>query len=221
MSNDSNRQIKQMVNFIMQEAHEKVNELRIKTDHDFNLEKQNLVHNGKLRVQEEYTQKHKDLEVEQRVARSAAVGAARVKKMKARDDLLEQLKKDTIEQLAAFSKGPEYPNFLKKLIVQGLIKIEEPVVDIQARAEDKAIVVKILAEAIAEYKALMTAAGHTVNPKVSVSDIALSSKTCNGGVVLTAVNGRIVLNQTVDERLQIAYTDMMPAVRRGLFTGSA
>jgi hypothetical protein len=37
------------------------------TDHDFNLEKQNLVHNGKLKVQEEYTQKEKNLEVEQRV----------------------------------------------------------------------------------------------------------------------------------------------------------
>ncbi|RYY88653.1 hypothetical protein EON63_02075 [archaeon] len=30
MSGDSSRQIKQMVNFIMQEAHEKVNEIRIK-----------------------------------------------------------------------------------------------------------------------------------------------------------------------------------------------
>lgn len=30
MSKDNNRQIKQMVNFIMQEAHEKVNEIRIK-----------------------------------------------------------------------------------------------------------------------------------------------------------------------------------------------
>ncbi len=29
-SGESNRQIKQMVNFIMQEAHEKVNEIRIK-----------------------------------------------------------------------------------------------------------------------------------------------------------------------------------------------
>ena len=37
------------------------------TDHDFNLEKQQLVHNGKLKVQEEYAQKEKDLEVEQRV----------------------------------------------------------------------------------------------------------------------------------------------------------
>jgi V-type H+-transporting ATPase subunit E len=39
----------------------------IQTDHDFNLEKQQLVHNGKLKVQEEYAQKEKDLEIEQRV----------------------------------------------------------------------------------------------------------------------------------------------------------
>lgn len=39
----------------------------LQTDHDFNLEKQNLVHSGKLKVQEEYAQKEKDLEIEQRV----------------------------------------------------------------------------------------------------------------------------------------------------------
>lgn len=43
----------------------------------------------------------------------------------------------------------------------------------------------------------------------------------NGGVVLTALNNRIILNQTVDERLAIAYTDTMPQVRKGLFTVSA
>jgi len=173
---DANRQIKQMVNFIMQEAHEKVNEIRIKTDHDFNLEKQSLVHNGKLRVQEEYEQKHKDLEVQARVARSAAVGKSRVEKMKARDQLLEDLRKETLEKLATFCKGSEYPNFLKKLIVQGLIKIEEPEVQIQARAEDKAIVTRVLPEAINEFRTLMSAAGHTVNPKVTVSNNAIPSK---------------------------------------------
>lgn len=221
MSSESNRQIKQMVNFIMQEAHEKSNEIRIKTDHDFNLEKQNLVHQGKLRVQEEYTKKLKDLEVEQRVSRSTAVGASRVKKMKARDELLEALKKEALEKLANYCKGPEYPNFLKKLIIQGLIKIEESTVEIQARAEDKAIVQRVLPEAIQEFRQIMTSAGHTVNPKVTISDTPLSNKVCNGGVILTALDTRIVLNQTVDERLLIAYTDLMPSVRKGLFTVSA
>jgi hypothetical protein len=39
----------------------------LQTDHDFNLERQNLVHAGKQRVQEEYAQKAKDLEIQQRV----------------------------------------------------------------------------------------------------------------------------------------------------------
>ena len=32
------QQIRQMVNFILQEAHEKANEIRVKTEHDFNVE---------------------------------------------------------------------------------------------------------------------------------------------------------------------------------------
>ena len=51
----------------MQEANEKVNEIKIKTDHDFNLEKQQLIHNVKLKVQEEYSRKQKELEIQERV----------------------------------------------------------------------------------------------------------------------------------------------------------
>lgn len=39
--------------------------------------------------------------------------------------------------------------------------------------------------------------------------------------MLSALGGKIMLNQTVDERLQIAYTDMMPSVRHGLFSESS
>ena len=218
---DTNRQIKQMVNFIMQEAHEKVNEIRIKTEHDFNLEKQLLVHNGKLKIQEEYAQKEKDLEVSQRVAHSTAIGSARVKKMKSRDELLESLKEECLEKLSDVAKGADndtsYPKLLHQLIVQGLIKIEEQVVEIQCRSEDKAAVTKVLTQAVAEYKAIMVENGHKVEPKVSVSETAIPSKSCVGGLILTACRNRIVLNQTLDERLLIAYHDQMPEVRTGLF----
>ena len=40
--------------------------------------------------------------------------------------------------------GPQYPTLLRQLIVQGLIKIEEPVVELQVRAEDKNIVSKVV-----------------------------------------------------------------------------
>jgi V-type H+-transporting ATPase subunit E len=218
---DTNRQIKQMVNFIMQEAHEKVNEIRIKTEHDFNLEKQMLVHNGKIQIQEEYAQKEKDLEIQQRVQRSSAIGNARVKKMKARDELLDNLRAECAGKLSSIVNTPQYPELLKKLIIQGLIKIEEQVVSIQCRPEDKSKVEKVLKDAVNEFKKIMTAAGHKVQPNVTLSSQPLSSKNCSGGIILSADNNRIVLNQTLDERLLIAYHDVMPAVRRGLFKESA
>ena len=47
----------------------------------------------------------------------------------------------------------------------------------------------------------MTNAGHKVNPKVKVSNTPITAKGCSGGLILTALDGRIVLNQTLDERL--------------------
>jgi len=141
--------------------------------------------------------------------------------MKARDDLLEKLKKNCSDKLTSFSASPQYPTLLKQLIVQGLIKIEEPTVEIQCRPDDKAAVTRVLPDALSEYRTLMTNAGHKVNPKVTISKTAIANKGCTGGVILTALDGKIILNQTSDERLTIAYAGIMPQVRQGLFTQSA
>ena len=50
-----------MCNFILQEAKEKATQIRVKTDHDFSLAKQMMVHNAKLKLQEEFKQKEKNL----------------------------------------------------------------------------------------------------------------------------------------------------------------
>ncbi|CAI5743403.1 unnamed protein product [Peronospora destructor] len=62
-ASDADRQIKPMVDFILQEAQEKANEIRIKKEH----------------------------EVNKRIARSAEIGASRRQKMIARDELLKTL----------------------------------------------------------------------------------------------------------------------------------
>ena len=169
----------------------------------------------------EFEQKTKDLEVQQKVSKSRLSTEARVKKMKSRDDLLNELKKSALEKLSAQTKTPQYSNLLRQLIVQGLIKIQEATVEIQARAEDKALVARVIPEALSEYRKTMSDAGQTVNPKVTISETPLSSKTTTGGIVLTADKGRILVDQTLDERLNIAYSDVLPSIRYGLFTSIA
>lgn len=136
-------------------------------------------------------------------ARSAAVGSSRVRKMKSRDELLETLKAECADKLSAAARSKNYADLMKKLIVQGLIKIEESVVEVQVRAEDVATANRVvslsspliymhvlvsliltyyfaifaqLPEAVNEFRALMTAAGHRVAPRVTVSSHNLPAK---------------------------------------------
>jgi V-type H+-transporting ATPase subunit E len=210
------KQIRQMINFIMQESHEKCNEIRLKADHDYQLELQNLVHAGKLRVQEEYTQKEKSLEIQTRVSRSNAVANQRVTVTKARDELLEKLKKGAKTKIASIiSNKGEYNKLLIKLISQGLAKIQERDIQVQCRSEDKNAVEKAITEAVKNFN--KDPANKDVTVTVTLSKNMLPSKDCLGGVKLVAYNGRITVDQTLDERLKITYKDIMPQVRALLF----
>jgi V-type H+-transporting ATPase subunit E len=217
-------QIRQMVNFILQEAHEKANEIRVKTEHDFNLEKQTRVHEAKLSIQEEFAKKEKDREVQERIARSAEIGECKVKKMKMRDDLLNQLIAEAGEKCAMVARGTNYPQLLQKLIVQGLIKIEENEVVVYCRADDMSTTKSVFKAAIAEYVEIMEReSGIKLEPKVTINsntsrDLPESSF---GGVTLTAVHGKIVCDNTMAARLELVYEELLPSIRAILFPEDA
>ena len=135
-----------------------------------------------------------------------------------RDALLVDLKADALKALGERCRGTEYPKLLEALIVQGLIKVEEQTVEVQCREEDVQKVKSVLANAVATYVQLMKQAGHgAVNPHVTLSANRLAPGSTLGGVVLIARNNRIVVNQTVEARLDIAYTAVQPKVRAALF----
>jgi len=213
-------QIRQMVNFILQEAHEKANEIRVKTEHDFNLEKQTLVHEAKLSIQEEFAKKEKDRDIQERIARSAEVGECKVKKMRVRDDLLNQLLADAATKLGVVARGQNYPHLLQKLIVQGLIKIEENTVIVYCRIDDKPVVEKVLADAVAEYVEIMEReSGIKLTPNVSLNTDATKElpDSTHGGVVLTSCAGKIVCDNTMAARLDLVYQELLPSIRAILF----
>lgn len=213
-------QIRQMVNFILQEAHEKANEIRVKTEHDFNLEKQTLVHEAKLAIQEEFAGKEKDREIQERIARSAEIGECNVKKMKIRDELLTGLMTEAAGKAAMVFNGPHYDQLLQKLIVQGLIKIEEIDATIYCRAEDKDTVASILPAAIEEYVEIMEReSGIKLTPNVVLNDDESKNlaSSVHGGVIITAINGKIVCDNTLAARLALVYEELLPSIRDILF----
>ncbi|CAI5718933.1 unnamed protein product [Peronospora farinosa] len=221
-ASDADRQIKQMVNFILQEAQEKANEIRIKTEHDFNLEKQMLVHNAKLKIQEEYKRKEKEREVNKRIARSAEIGASRRQKMIARDELLKTLIVEGQSQLKNYTTSDDKNKvLLRDLIVQGLIKLFETDVVVAVRAKDVQLAEIVVTEVMDKYIATMKKEANldVSEVKLKINKIAegMLPDAKAGGVVLYAKQGKIVCDNTLDTRLDQIYYDLKPTVRKMLF----
>jgi V-type H+-transporting ATPase subunit E len=184
------------------------------------LEKQTLVHEAKLNIQEEFTKKEKDHEVQERMARSSEVGQFRVKKMQMRDEKLQQLIADAGSKCAMVARGQNYPQLLQKLIVQGLIKIEEMEVTVYCRSADKATIAKILPAAVKQYVEIMVKeSGIKLNPIVKINDNSSRDidDSTYGGVILTAINGKIVCDNTMAARLKLVYSELLPAIRATIF----
>jgi V-type H+-transporting ATPase subunit E len=184
------------------------------------LEKQTLVHEAKLSIQDEFTKKEKDREIQERIARSSEIGECRKKKMKIRDELLQTLLSEAGAKCAVVTRGQNYPQLLQKLIVQGLIKIEENEVTVFCRGEDVATLEKILPAVVKEYVDIMKRESNvTLKPKLTLNTDRSKDLTENtyGGVLLTALNGKIVCDNTMASRLHLVYEELLPSIRAILF----
>jgi V-type H+-transporting ATPase subunit E len=119
------------------------------------------------------------------------------------------------------------------MFVQGLIKMDEEIVNIRCRKSDIQMVEKVVDEALAEFKELMKKyAAKYQNKEVKCKVIVDQGKylkefdpknaennleSCMGGVILHSQKGRIVCSNTLDERLQLVYAEALPDVRQMLF----
>lgn len=217
-SKPAKNQISQMVNFILQEAHEKANEIMVKSDHDFTLEKQLLVREAKQRINAEFGQKERDREVQQRVDRADKITKAKTEKMRARQALVEELLDACRTRLVEATKaqGKNYAETTKGLIMQAFDKLEnETSYQICCRKEDQGIVTKAISQAVAEYPRKNITAALVAN-KILPTEITPGIPS-GPGVVVMAKDGSIVCDNTLGTRLNLVFTEQLPQIRKKLF----
>ncbi|CAG9318958.1 unnamed protein product [Blepharisma stoltei] len=226
---DARERIRQMISFVQEEAKEKAREIESKTEHEYNLAKAKHLHNAKEKLTAEYEKKWKQLEVKKRISKSTAINAARMEIMTTRNNCMNQLLEDTKHSiLRNIASNPnQYKDFLKRLLVQSFIKMLEAEITLQCRREDLALVEQILPESISTYLDMINSqtSGHyslnvTIDknnflPPAPVADSHAAS--CCGGVILTSQGGLIRCINTVDERLELAFNNTVPLLRRIVF----
>ncbi|CAG0886846.1 unnamed protein product [Cyprideis torosa] len=205
------KQVKQMVAFIEQEANEKVEEIDAKAEEEFNIEKGRLVQQQRLKIMEFFERKEKQVEMQKKIQASNMLNQARLQVLRAMEDHVNRLYEDMRRRLVNVP-ATEYPQVLEMLVAQGLFVILEPNVLVRCREKDISIVKQALASAS---KQLKDATGRDVN--VTIDEQRFLPVDSCGGVILTAHKDRILVKNTLEARLEMIFRQLLPEIRVALF----
>jgi len=206
-------ELKKMTAFIKQEAQEKAREIHIKADEEFAIEKSKLVRSECASVDAQYERKFKQAGLAQQIARSNVTNKTRLKVLGARQELLDKIFEETRIKLKDVNKDTDnYAKVMEGLILEGTYALMEDSLTVKAKKDDFDLVKKVITSASSAYK---ETSGRNVKIQLDENDPLPAETT--GGVYIVSGNGKIDINNTLEERLQILQEEALPSVRNTLF----
>lgn len=201
-----------MTAFIRQEALEKAREIHLKADEEFAIEKSKLVRAETAAIDASYEKKFKQASMSQQITRSTVANRTRLRVLGARQELIDELFQKTREQLAKYVGTKNYQDICKGLILEGMYALNEPKLAVRARQKDNDVVKKAIEDAKKEYKQNV---GKDADAIIDEKN-ALPEGSA-GGVMIVGTGGRIDINNTFEERLNLLGVDALPQLRTALF----
>ncbi|KAG8985012.1 V-ATPase V1 sector subunit E [Tulasnella sp. JGI-2019a] len=223
-------EMNKMISFIKQEAYEKARELKVKADEEFAIEKAKIVRQETNAIDAAFEKKGKQSEVSQKIAQSTLTNKSRLKLLQAREQHLQDLFSEARERLSKLSQDQaRYTQLLETSIAQGLLRLLEPSVTVHCRPQDEELVKKAVEGAKAQYTEI-SGRKSEVDVQATLGDSGLVSGHLGrlehqlilsspraGGVKLISGSNRIVMDNTLDERLRLLEDRMLPEIRYDLF----
>ncbi|KQK73736.1 V-type proton ATPase subunit E 1 isoform X1 [Amazona aestiva] len=228
------KRIKHMMAFIEQEANEKAEEIDAKAEEEFNIEKGRLVQTQRLKIMEYYEKKEKQIEQQKKISSvkvwwidsalsatcsqmSNLMNQARLKVLKARDDLIADLLNEAKQRLAKVVKDTaRYQTLLDGLVLQGFYQLLESRLVVRCRKQDLSMVKTAVQKSIPIYK---NATKRDVD--VHIDQDNFLPEDIAGGVEVYNSDGKIKVSNTLESRLDLVAQQMMPEIRVALFGANA
>jgi len=207
------KQIQHMMAFIEQEANEKADEIDSKAEEEFNLQKGQLVQEARQKINEDYEKKEKQVELQRKIQSSKILNFARLQVLKCKETHIKTVLDETRQQLNTITqKADQYKVLVEKLMLQGLLQLVEDNVIVRCRQADLQVVQSVKDGVLQQYK-------QKVNKDCN---LVIDSKTflhdrCGGGIELYARNGKIMVANTLEKRLEHVSGQLMPQIRGKLF----
>ena len=206
---------------------------------EFDVEKRDVVEREKQKIREEYERKESAAEKEKRIEFSTRLNAARLRLLRARDDAVRGILAEARDELRDASDKPEYESLLVGLVEQGVAKLQATEAVIRCREVDaeKATAAMRRAEENAaaagrELKLTLDTRAHLPPPPPppphdddddasgeggSSRAATTDGASCIGGVHVLSVDGKVVCDVSLDDRLRVAFENNLPEIRGEIF----
>lgn len=151
--------------------------------------------------------------LERRILATINLESRRIQ-LKAREEILEQILKEIIGLATAFRQTPEYPGFIRVLIVDGAKELGSRVVVAVLSARDKDILDKVFFDKIE--KELKDKYGQDIALRVEWDELASDI-----GVILRSGDSRIECDNTFRARLARIHEAIRTDILREVFGNNA
>eukprot|EP00697_Spironema_sp_BW2_P016978 gnl/Spiro4/8497_TR4463_c0_g1_i1.p1 gnl/Spiro4/8497_TR4463_c0_g1~~gnl/Spiro4/8497_TR4463_c0_g1_i1.p1 ORF type:complete len:233 (+),score=61.34 gnl/Spiro4/8497_TR4463_c0_g1_i1:30-701(+) len=204
-------QIKQMVQWIRNDAASKIREISVEANNAYDRLKREEIQNETEKLEIEYKRKMDQVNSDKKVAHSTEMNAVRIIILKKQQELLQRAKDTALAELRTrVADRTKYRALLSELIFQGLEKLQEDSVNVMVRVEDVSLAQELIPALIARYQ---TQYEKPVAINILQEHLP-AGPACAGGAVLASTNGQIVVSNTIEARLEIAFHKYLPELRK-------
>jgi len=131
-------------------------------------------------------------------AYSNRLNQSRLKILQARDQVVESIFQEARSRLTQIVSSPSYKTLLSKLVLQALFLCMENKVIVTCKKQDVAAVQAVIPDAVKQYKAAL---GKDTECVLNMKDFL--PEDCSGGIIASALDGKIRLTNTLDARLDL------------------
>lgn len=136
---------------------DKMLEIKVTNNRSWNESKKQILEEEKKKIDGRYDKEYNDQFIENKIQISDSRNNSNLNKMRKRNELMESISMETLQKIKSFAKpeNEKYRTLMKKLIIQSMIKLLEPICYVQVRKIDIDFVKKIIKECEDEYTKLM------------------------------------------------------------------
>ena len=215
----TNTRIENMLNTIRSEAEEEAKKIEKEARNRAQKLKMKRVNENRDRIDMVFEKKKEAFRVQQRLDKSKKINSTRLQVQTHRNDLLNDLKNETKDLLQDKLDNPsEYKEVLKSLILQGLIRLLERNVKVRVRKNDVSIAKGMLSDIKSEFtRFIKRELNKEITINLEVDKKRFLPEEEMGGCILICGKGKIFFKNTLAMRLDLAFEDSKPQIRKYLF----